>query len=221
MGNKVIQTALILEDIVDVNAWIKQMLIETFEGIRIQQAYSLDEAKHLLMSQHYDLALIDLSLPDGKGIEVIDWLVQYSAETISVVVTIFEDDQYLFEAISHGAKGYLLKDLEPVVFKKHLENLIAGLYAFSPTMTQKLLNYVKTQEQLNQKKQQLIESLALTNREKQVLIHIAKGQQVSEIAYELGLSSHTVSGYVKEIYRKLQISSRAEAALLAKQYGLI
>ncbi|ENU26766.1 response regulator [Acinetobacter modestus] len=221
MGNKVIQTALILEDIVDVNAWIKQMLIETFEGIRIQQAYSLDEAKHLLMSQHYDLALIDLSLPDGKGIEVIDWLVQYSAETISVVVTIFEDDQYLFEAISHGAKGYLLKDLEPVVFKKHLENLIAGLYAFSPTMTQKLLNYVKTQEQLNQRKQQLIESLALTNREKQVLIHIAKGQQVSEIAYELGLSSHTVSGYVKEIYRKLQISSRAEAALLAKQYGLI
>lgn len=221
MGNKVIQTALILEDIVDVNAWIKQMLLETFEGIRIQQAYSLDEAKHLLMSQHYDLALIDLSLPDGKGIEVIDWLVQYSAETISVVVTIFEDDQYLFEAISHGAKGYLLKDLEPVVFKKHLENLIAGLYAFSPTMMQKLLNYVKTQEQLNQKKQQLIESLALTNREKQVLIHIAKGQQVSEIAYELGLSSHTVSGYVKEIYRKLQISSRAEAALLAKQYGLI
>lgn len=221
MGNKVIQTALILEDIVDVNAWIKQMLLETFEGIRIQQAYSLDEAKHLLMSQHYDLALIDLSLPDGKGIEVIDWLVQYSAETISVVVTIFEDDQYLLEAISHGAKGYLLKDLEPIVFKKHLENLIAGLYAFSPTMTQKLLNYVKTQEQLNQRKQQLIESLALTNREKQVLIHIAKGQQVSEIAYELGLSSHTVSGYVKEIYRKLQISSRAEAALLAKQYGLI
>lgn len=221
MGNKVIQTALILEDIVDVNAWIKQMLLETFEGIRIQQAYSLDEAKHLLMSQHYDLALIDLSLPDGKGIEVIDWLVQYSAETISVVVTIFEDDQYLLEAISHGAKGYLLKDLEPIVFKKHLENLIAGLYAFSPTMTQKLLNYVKTQEQLNRKKQQLIESLALTNREKQVLIHIAKGQQVSEIAYELGLSSHTVSGYVKEIYRKLQISSRAEAALLAKQYGLI
>lgn len=221
MDNKVIQTALILEDIVDVNAWIKQMLLETFEGIRIQQAYSLDEAKHLLMSQHYDLALIDLSLPDGKGIEVIDWLVQYSAETISVVVTIFEDDQYLFEAISHGAKGYLLKDLEPIVFKKHLENLIAGLYAFSPTMTQKLLNYVKTQEQLNQKKQQLKESLALTNREKQVLIHIAKGQQVSEIAYELGLSSHTVSGYVKEIYRKLQISSRAEAALLAKQYGLI
>ncbi|WP_336939227.1 response regulator transcription factor [Acinetobacter modestus] len=221
MDNKVIQTALILEDIVDVNAWIKQMLLETFEGIRIQQAYSLDEAKHLLMSQHYDLALIDLSLPDGKGIEVINWLVQYSAETISVVVTIFEDDQYLFEAISHGAKGYLLKDLEPIVFKKHLENLIAGLYAFSPTMTQKLLNYVKTQEQLNQKKQQLKESLALTNREKQVLIHIAKGQQVSEIAYELGLSSHTVSGYVKEIYRKLQISSRAEAALLAKQYGLI
>ncbi len=72
MGNKVIQTALILEDIVDVNAWIKQMLLETFEGILIQQAYSLDEAKHLLMSQHYDLALIDLSLPDGKGIEVID-----------------------------------------------------------------------------------------------------------------------------------------------------
>ena len=170
-----IRTALILEDIQEVNAWIKKMLLETFSGIRIQQVYSVKEAKQSLLSQHYDLALIDLSLPDGKGTEVIDWLAQHSANTLSVVVTIFEDDQYLFEAICHGAKGYLLKDLEPTIFQQHLKNLIAGIHAFSPSMTQKLLNYVKTHEQLNQQKQQAIQSLTLTNREKQVLVYIAKG----------------------------------------------
>ena len=216
-----IRTALILEDILEVNAWMKQMLLETFAGIRIQQVYSVKEAKQSLLSQHYDLVLIDLSLPDGKGTEVIDWLAQHSANTLSVVVTIFEDDQYLFEAICHGAKGYLLKDLEPTIFQQHLKNLIAGIHAFSPSMTQKLLNYVKTHEQLNQQKQQAIQSLTLTNREKQVLVYIAKGYQVAEIAYELKLSSHTISGYIKTIYQKLHISSRAEAALLAQQYGLI
>ena len=216
-----IRTALILEDIQEVNAWIKQMLLETFSGIRIQQVYSVKEAKQSLLSQHYDLVLIDLSLPDGKGTEVIDWLAQHSANTLSVVVTIFEDDQYLFEAICHGAKGYLLKDLEPTIFQQHLKNLIAGIHAFSPSMTQKLLNYVKTHEQLNQQKQQAIQSLTLTNREKQVLVYIAKGYQVAEIAYELKLSSHTINGYIKTIYQKLHISSRAEAALLAQQYGLI
>ena len=221
MGINMIRTALILEDILEVNAWIKQMLLETFSGIRIQQVYSVKEAKQSLLSQHYDLVLIDLSLPDGKGTEVIDWLAQHSANTLSVVVTIFEDDQYLFEAICHGAKGYLLKDLEPTIFQQHLKNLIAGIHAFSPSMTQKLLNYVKTHEQLNQQKQQAIQSLTLTNREKQVLVYIAKGYQVAEIAYELKLSSHTISGYIKTIYQKLHISSRAEAALLAQQYGLI
>ena len=221
MGINMIRTALILEDIQEVNAWIKQMLLETFSGIRIQQVYSVKEAKQSLLSQHYDLVLIDLSLPDGKGTEVIDWLAQHSVNTLSVVVTIFEDDQYLFEAICHGAKGYLLKDLEPTLFQQHLKNLIAGIHAFSPSMTQKLLNYVKTHEQLNQQKQQAIQSLTLTNREKQVLVYIAKGYQVAEIAYELKLSSHTISGYIKTIYQKLHISSRAEAALLAQQYGLI
>ena len=221
MGVNMIQTALILEDILEVNAWMKQMLLETFAGIRIQQVYSVKEAKQSLLSQHYDLVLIDLSLPDGKGTEVIDWLAQHSVNTLSVVVTIFEDDQYLFEAICHGAKGYLLKDLEPTLFQQHLKNLIAGIHAFSPSMTQKLLNYVKTHEQLNQQKQQAIQSLTLTNREKQVLVYIAKGYQVAEIAYELKLSSHTISGYIKTIYQKLHISSRAEAALLAQQYGLI
>ena len=66
MGVNMIQTALILEDILEVNAWMKEMLLETFAGIRIQQVYSVKEAKQALLSQHYDLALIDLSLPDGK-----------------------------------------------------------------------------------------------------------------------------------------------------------
>lgn len=173
MGVNMIQTALILEDIQEVNAWIKQMLLETFSGIRIQQVYSVKEAKQSLLSQHYDLALIDLSLPDGKGTEVIDWLAQHSVNTLSVVVTILKMTNICLRPFVM-VQGYLLKDLEPTIFQQHLKNLIAGIHAFSPSMTQKLLNYVKTHEQLNQQKQQAIQSLTLTNREKQVLVYIAK-----------------------------------------------
>ncbi|MBH2002597.1 MAG: response regulator transcription factor [Moraxellaceae bacterium] len=221
MGKTQIKTALILEDIVEVNKWLQQRLLESFIGINIQQAYSIQEAKQLLIKQQYELALIDLSLPDGKGLEIIDWLAVHASETISIVVTIFEDDQYLFEAICHGAKGYLLKDLNEDIFQRYLQQIADGQYAFSPCMTQKLLSYVKANELSNQQKKQKLQSLNLTNREKQVFSYIAKGYQVTEIAYELDLSSYTVSDYVKSIYRKLNISSRAEAALLAQQYGLI
>lgn len=212
------QHVLILEDLIEVNQWMKESVLSVFPHVVIETAFDLQQARRALTSRHYDLALIDLSLPDGKGLEIIDWLHEHSPQTISIVVTIFEDDAYLFEAICHGAHGYLLKDLTEDVFQQHLRQLAYGIPAFSPAMTQKMLQYVKRHETIRQCKQT---ELPVTLREKQVLILLAKGLQSPEIAEQLQISQHTVISYIKGIYRKLHISSRAEAALLAQQYGLI
>lgn len=213
--------ALILEDIPEANIWMMQLLADTFPDIHIDQAYNLQNARQQVEAQYYDIALIDLSLPDGKGLEIIDWFARHSPRTISIVVTIFDDDQNLVEAICHGAKGYLLKDMEPLVFQHHLRQLVLGIPAFSPSMTQKILQYIKNNEKSSRRKTTKLPPLPLTTREKQVFVYIARGLQAPDVALQLGLSSYTVSSYIKDIYRKLNISSRAEAALLAQRYGLI
>ena len=118
------QHVLILEDLVEMNHWLKTMIHRVFPEVTIVQTFDLQQARAALAQQQYDLALIDLSLPDGKGLEIIDWFNQYSPQTISIVVTIFEEDAYLFEAICHGAKGYLLKDLAEEIFQQHLRQLM-------------------------------------------------------------------------------------------------
>ena len=219
-SNNKITRALVLEDMTEANEWMTSMLLLTFPDIQVDQAKDLNQARRLLQTQPYDLALIDLSLPDGKGIEIIDWLSHFSKQTISIVVTIFDDDENLLEAICHGAKGYLLKDLEPQMFQLYLQQQVLGIPAFSTQMTHKILQYIKNNEATTKKTAPQSHALPLTPREKQIFIYIAKGLQAPEIATQLGLSSYTVSSYIKEIYRKLKISSRVQAALLAQHYGL-
>jgi DNA-binding NarL/FixJ family response regulator len=242
MESSQIQTALIVEDIPEVNQWMAEMLAAVFPAITIYQAYTLKQAFHLLKhapnysrlsndalktdhpqiapSSAYDLALIDLGLPDGCGLEIIEHCALHHPDMISIVVTIFEDDQHLFKALHQGAQGYLLKDLQPAVFQQNLRQIAQGEAVLSPLFVKKMLHYMR-QIGLNRAISTQPVVLPLTPREKQVLGCIGRGLQVNETAQSLNISVHTVSSYIKEIYRKLNISSRAEAVLVAVQYGLI
>lgn len=242
MESSSIQTALIVEDIPEVNQWMAEMLATVFPAITIHQAYTLKQALHLLKNtahysrlssdavktEHlhgaahspYDLALIDLGLPDGCGLDIIEHCALHHPDMLSIVVTIFEDDQHLFKALHQGAQGYLLKDLQPEVFQHNLRQIAQGEAVLSPLFVKKMLQYMR-QIGLNRAISTQPVVLPLTPREKQVLGCIGRGLQVNETAESLSISVHTVSSYIKEIYRKLNISSRAEAVLIAVQYGLI
>ncbi|HEC18471.1 MAG TPA: response regulator transcription factor, partial [Gammaproteobacteria bacterium] len=101
---------LVLEDFADTRIWLCEVLQETFNTPAISEAATLSQARELLSQQHFDLALIDLSLPDGSGIDIIREIVAQSPTTYCVVATIFDDDQHLFTALQAGAQGYLLKE---------------------------------------------------------------------------------------------------------------
>lgn len=204
--------ALILEDLPEVCAALSRMLEEAFPGISIQRAASLAAARRLLADgARPDLALIDLALPDGNGVDLIQQLATSQPGCTLVVTTLYADDTYLFPALRAGAQGYLLKDEAPARIAAALRGILDGEPPLSPSIAHRLLRMLK---------QPVEDTVALTAREKEVLTLVAKGYIVREVAQRMALSPHTVSDHLKRIYRKLKINSRAEAALEAARLGL-
>jgi len=208
------QTALIVEDVREAQQWLLRALSSSFPAIAVRTADTLHQARALLGSQPApQLALIDLGLPDGSGIDLIAEIKREAPATICVVVSIFDDDQHLFPALRAGAQGYLLKDQPQKQIVELLQGITQGRPPLSPAIARKLLTFFHAAPP------ELPE--ALTRRETEVLSLIAKGITQAEAARMLGISTHTVCGHVKEIYRKLNVSSRAEAALTAQKLGLV
>jgi DNA-binding NarL/FixJ family response regulator len=208
------KTALILDDVADSQAWLSQALNTAFSGMTLHCTGSLAEARAWLAAHAApDIALIDLGLPDGSGVELIAELNRRAPQTLCVVASIFDDNEHLFPALRAGAQGYLLKDQPLPQIVELLKGIAAGSPPLSPAIARKLLGHFQPapQPELEQ----------LTERETEVLRYIAKGMTLPETARILGISAHTISGYVKNIYRKLNISSRAEAAMTARNLGII
>ena len=132
------------------------------------------------------------------------------------MATIFDDDEHLFPALRAGAHGYLLKDETPELLIQQLQRISAGHPPLSPSVARRMLTHFRLIQETVK-----MDTTALTPRERQVLVQLAQGIGISSIAHDLSISRHTVGDHVKNIYRKLNISSRAEAALRAQNMGLV
>jgi DNA-binding NarL/FixJ family response regulator len=207
------KTCLLLEDVPEASEWLTLAVRASFPGMVVSATASLAEARAWVASHDApDLALIDLGLPDGNGTDFIAELNRRSPETICVVASIFDDDQHIFPALRAGAQGYLLKDQGQEAITELLQGSIAGRPPLSPAVARKMLSHFRVAPELAQP--------MLTERETEVLRLIARGLTTAEVARLLNISTNTVPSYIKEIYRKLNVSSRAEAALTARNLGL-
>ena len=206
-----IKNILIIEDLAPAMQWIYQSVQLAYSDAKISQVINLQQALEHVQTQDFDLALVDIGLPDGSGLEVVDYLTQNNKRTLIVMSTIFDDDQHVFNALRKGAKGYILKDREQDHLAQMLINIEQGQLPISAPIANKLLNFFNPQPVKNK----------LTKRECDVLKLISKGYKVPETAEILGIKSSTCYGYVKDIYSKLDINSRAEATIAAGKMGLI
>lgn len=221
MNNADRHYALVLEDKPEVNAWLCKLVKQAFPRYTIVAADSLQSARmQLAEKKDFQLALIDLGLPDGSGIDLIRELHAGRPDIALVVTTIHGDDDNLFGAIAAGAQGYLLKEQDENLFLLQLRQLEQGQPPLSPSIARRMMEYFRSQKPLPAASDGDEDNIRLTPRETDVLAGIGRGLRVSEVATQLGLADSTVASYIKNIYFKLNISSRAEAALEAARRGL-
>jgi DNA-binding NarL/FixJ family response regulator len=188
------------------------------------------------------VVLVDLGLPDSSGIDIIRWVSQNKPQMETLVITAFGDEYHVIRSLEAGASGYLLKDYSAEEIAEHIVEVHAGGSPISPMIARQLLNRIQSDKtpdnstnthklvKANTVSQANTHSLdnptirnevALTDRELMVIRQVAKGFNTQEIGLQLGISNHTVSTHVKRIYRKLQVSNRAEAVFEASASGLL
>lgn len=208
---------LLLEDLPEIRSWLRTLVLHVFPGSQISEAARVHDALSLASAVKFDLALIDLGLPDGSGVAVVAKLRDLQPEAQSVVVTIHDDEEHLFPALQAGAFGYILKEQARELITEQLQRISQGEPPLSPSIARKVMAHFRAKAK---PQTSLLPHVQLTERESEVLLRVAKGYTLPEIGTQLGLSRHTIADYVKQIYRKLNVSSRAEAALEAQRLGL-
>ena len=206
--------ALIVEDNPETREWLISCVQSAFPTLRIQSAADLATALTLIARDDFDLALVDLGLPDGSGIDLIRALHAKDYPCYIVVATIYDDDRHLFTALKAGAKGYILKDQDRDRIVSYLQGIKKNRPALSASSSQRLIEHFNN-------KGDALEKANLTRREIDVICLIGKGFSVDQAADMLKLSPDTIKGYVKSIYAKLQVTNRSEVTLEAIRLGII
>lgn len=209
---------LVLEDIKDVRSWLVGVLGDIFPGTAISETGTLAHARSVTSSHPFDLALIDISVPDGNGIDLIPLLRRLNPTIRCVISTIFEDDANIMRALRAGADGYLLKDQTEERLREGLVRTMHGEPSLAPRVASRILNHFR---KVSLPEASATSAAKLTNREREILTLVAKGLNRADVAVALDIGTRTVASHIGAIYRKLDVSSRAEATIEAIRMGLV
>jgi DNA-binding NarL/FixJ family response regulator len=192
-------------------------LLETMTDITlVGEAKSGREAVELATVHQPDLVLMDLQMPEGSGLAATRELSKLSPNMRILVVTLFEDDDSIFTALRAGAHGYILKDADEEEMMRAIRAVGQGEAIFSPAIATRLMDYFATTSR--EVPQEVFPEL--TEREREILTLIARAESNAAIAEQLMISLKTVRNHVSNIYNKLQVADRAQAAIRARDAGL-
>jgi two-component system, NarL family, response regulator DegU len=208
---------LIADDHAMVRQGIKQILELEDDIVVIAQAANGDEAIKLARELKPDLILMDINMPGTSGLQAIKELKADKDPFKIIVLTIHQDREYLFKTLQMGSEGYVLKDAEPSVLIEAIRSVYRGQSYIQPNMTRELVREFN-RVTLHEKDKQ--DENNLTSREIEVLELIAEGMINKEIAKQLYISEKTVKNHVSNIFKKLNVSDRTQAAIYAFKHNL-
>lgn len=233
------QKILIVEDHNDARREIRRIVGEAFEQPDIDDVATLAQARAKILAQAFDLVVLDLGLPDGNGDDFIHEILDQQPNAYVVISTIHDESDRLLAALENGAKGYLLKEQPSELLIEEFRGIQRGKPPLAPAVTRRLLEHMRARPSAKSSESKSEPSIrppapdnaaingeadqisGLTEREKEILIFLAKGFNRPEIAGILSISKHTVATHVAKIYNKLDISSRSEATVIALQHNLL
>lgn len=180
----------------------------------VSEASNGREVLELVEQLHPDIVLLDIQMPELDGVAVARQLAQTHPEIRVIVLTMYRQDQHLIEAIKSGVRGYLLKDADAEELIDVIERVQRGEAAIDPALTARVFDAVRHGSDAGG-------TAPLTEREREILQLLAAGNDNRSIAAQLHLSEKTVGNRMSEIFQKLGVSNRTQAALVAIQRGLI
>lgn len=187
-------------------------------------AKNVKEAFAFLEQQPISLALIDLGLPDGNGIEIIEKIRVSDSNALILVISAWSTQESLFGAIKAGATGYVLKERDDAEVLLSIRSILRGGAPIDPFIAREILRQIATSEHedtvITPQSSEAEPSL-LTAREKEILNLVAQGLSNREIAEQLFVSRYTVESHIKHIYRKLSVTKRTKAVSAARSLGIL
>lgn len=194
-------------------------ILSTAKGIDVVALAAHGQEAVTLVSQHQpDLVLMDLKMPILNGIQATRQIRQAHPAVQVLVLTTYAEDTWLFDAVRAGAAGYLLKDIQPDDLIKAIEGTVAGQNHLDPAVAGRVMTQA-TEQRANSVQVQLAQPLSL--REEELLTLVAQGLSNPEIGERLHLAPGTVRNYLSEIFNKLGVFDRVQAAVIAVRLGLL
>lgn len=171
-------------------------------------------------AHHPDVVLMDIRMPEMDGVEATRQLVAGNPDALIIILTTFDDDQYVFEGLRAGALGYLLKDVSGAELAEAIRTVMSGGALIEPSVARKMVaEFARIAPASKEQAERLVEPL--TEREQEVLRLLAQGLTNREIARRAHLAEGTVKNYVSAILNKIGARDRTQAALRAQDLGLL
>ena len=210
--------------IVDDNSFLIHAIKEKlsfFEDVVVKHT-SLNGSELLIKleeNHNLDLILMDIEMPVLNGIETTQVVKQKYPQLKIIMLTAFDNDEHIFNAIKAGADGYLLKEINPDILYTGIKETLSGGAAMNPSIALKTLKLLRNPIDIRNPKDHL--EISLSKREVEVLEQLSKGLSYTSIADNLFLSPGTVRKHIENIYKKLQVHSKMEAIQKAKDHNII
>lgn len=212
---------LLVEDDPYVRRVISQELLSDLRIQLLAQGSSLREGMRLVSQHAFDVLMVDLRLGDGSGFDLIEEARRVRPDCEIIVISSVEDDHQVLRALELGASGYLIKNASFQNFVQAVLQVVNGGAPISPRLARRLLTRLDTPKSEALPTSTGRREARLSQREREVLGLVASGNVSSEIGTKLGISTQTVNVHVKNIYKKLQVHSRAQAVSYATEHGMI
>jgi DNA-binding NarL/FixJ family response regulator len=227
------RTVLLVEDNDELRDSFSQALAGSGDFDLVAAVPTVREALAALDAHAPEMALVDLGLPDGSGIDVIKHAVAKRPDCLVMVVTVFGDERNVISSIEAGAVGYVLKDTGEGNFLASIRDMAAGGAPISPAIARHLLSRVRTPSAAPATPMAATTAAAprsptaegvaigLTDREREVLQLMAKGYNFPEVGKLLGVGTETVKTHIKRVYQKLAVHNKNEAVFEAQRLGIL